>query len=139
MSANAVGFALLILGLALLIGKIIRVKVGIVQTLFLPSSIVAGALLLLLGPEVLGRIGGPWGENGLFTEQMVEVWSVLPGLLISVIFATMFLGQELPKPSRAVRLVGPQLSLGSHSDPGSTSWACSWQHSSSSRSWRPLP
>ena len=61
MSANAVGFALLILGLALLIGKIIRVKVGIVQSLFLPSSIVGGALLLLLGPEVLGRFTGPWG------------------------------------------------------------------------------
>ena len=58
MSANAVGFALLILGLALLIGKIIRVKVGIVQSLFLPSSIVGGALLLLLGPEVLGRVTG---------------------------------------------------------------------------------
>ncbi|MBC7296871.1 MAG: sodium:glutamate symporter [Dietzia sp.] len=112
MSANAVGFALLILGLALLIGKIIRVKVGIVQSLFLPSSIVAGALLLLLGPEVLGRFGGPWGENGLFTEPMVEVWSSLPGLLISVIFATMFLGQKLPTAKRAVKLVGPQLSLG---------------------------
>ncbi|MCT1514015.1 sodium/glutamate symporter [Dietzia cercidiphylli] len=112
MTANAVGFALLILGLALLIGKIIRVKVGIVQSLFLPSSIVAGALLLLLGPEVLGRFGGPWGENGLFTEPMVEVWSSLPGLLISVIFATMFLGQKLPTAKRAVKLVGPQLSLG---------------------------
>ena len=112
MSANAVGFAFLILGLALLIGKIIRVKVGIVQSLFLPSSIVAGALLLLLGPEVLGSFAGPWGENGVFTEPMVEVWSTLPGLLISVIFATMFLGQELPTPNRAIRLVGPQLSLG---------------------------
>ncbi|AWH96887.1 sodium/glutamate symporter [Dietzia psychralcaliphila] len=112
MSANTVGFALLILGLALLIGKIIRVRVGIVQSLFLPSSIVAGALLLLLGPEVLGRIAGPWGENGVFTEPIVEVWSTLPGLLISVIFATMFLGQELPTPKRAIKLVGPQLSLG---------------------------
>ena len=112
MSANAVGFALLILGLALLIGKIIRVRVGIVQSLFLPSSIVGGALLLLLGPEVLGRFDGPWGENGVFTEPMVEVWSSLPGLLISVIFATMFLGQDIPSPKRAVKLVGPQLSLG---------------------------
>ena len=112
MSADSIGFALLILGLALLIGKIIRVRVGIVQTLFLPSSIVGGTLLLLLGPEVLGRFSGPWGDNGLFTDQMVDVWSALPGLLISVIFATMFLGQKLPKPSRAVKLVGPQLSLG---------------------------
>ncbi|HHX86198.1 MAG TPA: sodium:glutamate symporter [Actinomycetales bacterium] len=112
MSADAIGFALLILGLALLIGKMMRVGFGWVQSLFLPSSILGGALLLLLGPQVLGKFDGPWGENGLFTEAMVDVWSALPGLLISVIFATMFLGQKLPTPKRAVKLVGPQLSLG---------------------------
>lgn len=112
MSPNQIGFALLILGLALLIGKIIRVKVGLVQKIFLPSSVVAGAILLLLGPQVLGRFPGPWGENGLFTEAMLETWRPLAGLLISVIFATMFLGQKLPTPRRAAHLVGPQLSLG---------------------------
>ncbi|NKE10771.1 MULTISPECIES: sodium/glutamate symporter [Kocuria] len=112
MSPNAIGFALLILGAALLLGKVIRVKVGWIQSLFLPSSIIAGAILLLLGPQVLGRINGPWGENGLFTEAMITTWAALPGLLISVIFATMFLGQDLPTPKRAAKLVGPQLSLG---------------------------
>lgn len=112
MSPQAIGFALLILGVALLIGKMVRVKVGWVQALFLPSSIIAGLLLLLLGPQVLGRFDGPWGENGLFNDTMITVWRSLPGLLISVIFATMFLGQELPSPKRAVKLAGPQLSLG---------------------------
>ena len=113
MTANVIGFALLILGLALLIGKIIRVKVPAVQALFLPSSIVAGVLLLLLGPQVLGRYHLPvLGESGLFNENLVEVWKTLPGLLISVVFATMFLGQPLPSPKRAAKLVGPQLSLG---------------------------
>ena len=112
MSPEAVGFSFLILGVALLLGKFVRVKVGWVQSLFLPSSIIGGALLLILGPQVLGRFNGPWGESGLFTEGMVETWGVLPGLLISVIFATMFLGQDLPSPKRAAKLVGPQLSLG---------------------------
>lgn len=112
MTPNAIGFALLILGLFLLIGKVMRVKIGWVQRLFLPSSVMGGALILLLGPQVLGRFAGPWGETGLFTETMVDVWRVLPGLLISVIFATMFLGQELPTAKRAAKLVGPQLSLG---------------------------
>ena len=112
MSADSIGFALLVLGLALVVGKIIRVRVGWVQTLFLPASIVGGVLLLLLGPQVLGRIGGPWGENGLFTESMITVWSSLPELLITVVFATMFLGKELPSPRRAGKLLGPQLSLG---------------------------
>ena len=93
-------------------GRSCVLNVGWVHSLFLPSSIIGGAILLLLGPQVLGRFDGPWGENGLFTEGMVETWSVLPGLLISVIFATMFLGQDLPSPKRAAKLVGPQLSLG---------------------------
>lgn len=113
MSADAIGFALLILGLFLLLGKIIRVRSGIVQKIFLPSSIVGGALILLLGPQVFGQVvGGRFAEAGLFTPSMLEVWGALPALLISVVFATMFLGQDLPSPKRAARLVGPQLSLG---------------------------
>ena len=112
MSAEAVGFSLLTLGAALLVGKIIRVKVRWIQSLFLPSSIVAGTILLLLGPQVLGRFDGPLKGRGLFTQAMSTTWSALPGLLISVIFATMFLGQRLPSPGKAAKLLGPQLSLG---------------------------
>ncbi|QFG69259.1 sodium/glutamate symporter [Ornithinimicrobium pratense] len=112
MSPGQIGFALLILGFFLLIGKVIRVKTGWVQRLFLPSSIIGGALLLLLGPQVLGQLVPGLSEGGIFTEEMLTVWAALPGLLISVVFATMFLGQDLPSPKRAARLVGPQLSLG---------------------------
>lgn len=112
MSPDQIGFALLILGLFLLIGKVIRVKVGWVQRLFLPSSIIGGFLLLLLGPQALGQLVPALSEAGIFTESMLAVWGTLPGLLISVVFATMFLGQDLPSPKRAARLVGPQLSLG---------------------------
>ena len=112
MSPNQIGFALLILGLFLLLGKVIRVKVGWVQRLFLPSSIIGGFLILLLGPQVLGQLVPALSEAGVFTEEMRTVWVALPGLLISVVFATMFLGQDLPSPKRAANLVGPQLSLG---------------------------
>ena len=112
MSPNQIGFALLVLGLFLLLGKVIRVRVGWVQRLFLPSSIIGGALLLLLGPQVLGQLVPTMSTAGVFTDEMLTVWRALPGLLISVVFATMFLGQDLPSPKRAVRLVGPQLSLG---------------------------
>lgn len=117
MSASQIGFALMILGVFLLIGKIIRVKSGVVQRLFLPSSIIGGFLLLLLGPQVVGQVANLAGydtltEAGVFTADMLSVWSALPGLLISIVFATLFLGQELPRPRRAVELAGPQLSLG---------------------------
>lgn len=117
MSPDAVGFALLILGLFLLLGKYIRVKTRWVQRLFLPSSIVAGFILLMLGPQVFGALAARAGfdgfaEAGLFTEAMLDTWSALPGLLITVVFATLFLGHEIPTPKRAATLVGPQLSLG---------------------------
>jgi len=84
-----------------------------VQKLFLPSSIVSGVLLLLFGPQVLGQIvGGGLSEAGLYTTPILETWGALPGLLISVVFATMFLGQNLPDVRRAARLTGPQLSFG---------------------------
>ncbi|WGH92936.1 sodium/glutamate symporter [Auritidibacter ignavus] len=117
MTAESVGFAIVLLAALLLVGKYLRVKVGLFQRLFLPSAIIAGFLGLLIGPEVLGRLGEAlnwsWLENGgLFTDGAFEVWGELPGLLISVVFATLFLGETIPSPKRAAKLVGPQLSIG---------------------------
>ena len=70
-----------------------------------------------MGPQVLGRLGGWLGwdgltEGGLFGAEVMSVWSEIPGLLISVVFAALFLGSAIPSPKRAVTLLGPQLSLG---------------------------
>ncbi|MDO5747903.1 MAG: sodium/glutamate symporter [Actinomycetaceae bacterium] len=112
-----VGLALLLLASMLLIGKVLRVKVKWIQNLFLPSAIVGGFLALFLGPEVLGQILNYFGtdvflESGIFGKHVMFVWSKLPGLLISVVFATLFLGQQLPEPKKVVELAGPQLSVG---------------------------
>ncbi|NLS09877.1 sodium:glutamate symporter [Nesterenkonia sp. MY13] len=117
MSPESVGFAVVLLAAVMLLGKYLRVKVGLFQKLFLPSAIIAGFLGLLIGPEVLGLLAEPlgwsWLDNGgLFTDEIYEVWGMLPGLLISVVFATLFLGARIPSPKRAAKLVGPQLSVG---------------------------
>lgn len=117
MTPESIGFAIVLLATVMLIGKFIRVKVPFVQKLLLPSSIVAGFIGLILGPEVLGRFSGTIGwdwleDGGLFTADIVEIWGVLPELLISVIFATLFLGSRIPSPKRVVKLAGPQLSIG---------------------------
>jgi glutamate:Na+ symporter, ESS family len=117
MSAESVGLALLLLGLLLLVAKLVRVRSRIAQKLFLPSSIIGGFLALLLGPDLLGRAAGAVAGDGalaggLFGEQVLEVWGELPTLLISVVFATLFLGTRIPKPREAARLGGPQLALG---------------------------
>src|SRR5699024_11929645 len=109
--------AILLLGIIALVGKTMRVRSKSAQRLFLPGSVIGGFLALILGPEVLGRladlVGLPaLGEGGVFGSEVLEVWSNLPDLLISVVFATLFLGKAIPSPRKAVRLMGPQLSLG---------------------------
>lgn len=117
MSPQAIGFAIVLLAAIMLLGKYLRVKVPFIQKLLLPSCIIAGFLGLILGPEVVGRLAEPLGagwlaEGGVFTAEIYEVWGTLPGLLISVVFATLFLGSRIPSPKRVAKLAGPQLSIG---------------------------
>ena len=118
MSAEMVGMSLLGLGVLLLAGKVVRIKSGLSQRLFLPSSIIAGVIGLLIGPSVLGAVvQRRAGEEhplagGLLPEPVLEVWSALPELLINVVFATLFLGIALPGWRKIWELAGPQLSFG---------------------------
>ncbi|MBT2581627.1 sodium/glutamate symporter [Planococcus sp. ISL-109] len=119
MSAEMVGFSILLIGILLLIGKWIRVSFSVFQKYFLPSSIIAGFIGLFLGPEVLGALISFFTDgltspvsNGLFPEDVLESWSTFPGLLISVIFASLFLGKKIPKIKDIWLLAGPQVSFG---------------------------
>jgi len=115
-SPETVALAILLLGIIALVGKIIRVRTKWTQRLFLPVSVIGGFLALILGPEVLGRLADLVGisslADGVFGSGVLEVWGELPSLLISVVFATLFLGKSIPSPRKAVRLMGPQVSLG---------------------------
>ena len=125
MSPDTVGLALLLLGVLLLISKLVRVKWKLTQKLYLPSSIIGGGIALLLGPDVFGWVMGLLAdrgvavgfaeraaEGGLFGVDIMSVWAALPGLLISVVFASLFLGKRMPKMREAVDLAGPNLSFG---------------------------
>lgn len=118
MSPEQIGFALLYLGLFLLIGKWIRIHSKWMQNLFLPASVIGGFLALLFGPEILGRILSNFtGEDsfwatGLLTSETVEVWSSLPGLMINIVFATLFIGTVIPGLKRIWDIGGPQLAFG---------------------------
>lgn len=104
---------LLIAGLVVL-GKWVRRQVGLFQKLFLPSSIVAGTIALLLGPQVLGRFFEPdsrWAF-GVWPEAVLDIWSGLPGVLISVVFAGLFLGKPLPSGGEIWKKAGPMVAHG---------------------------
>src|SRR5690625_4631000 len=117
MSPSTVALAILLLGVLALIGILVRVRSRTAQNLFLPVSLIAGFIALIAGPQIWGRIAGwlgwdPLVDGGIFGAEVLVVWSELPGLLISVVFAALFLGTPIPSPKRAVTLLGPQLSLG---------------------------
>lgn len=95
-------FAVCVLAIFLLLGKILRVKIKLLQTLFLPSSIIAGFVALGLGPFGLD----------VFPHWMVDNWRELPGQLINIVFAALFLGVALPGPKKIWNVGGPQLCFG---------------------------
>ena len=54
-------FAFIIVGILLLIAKFIKQKIKLFQDLYIPESIIAGTLALLLGKEALGSIVTSFG------------------------------------------------------------------------------
>lgn len=114
MSINDFFLSVLLIAGLMVLGKWIRKSIGILRKLFLPSSIVAGALALMLGPQVLGRFfdaSSSW-SNGLWSEPVLDVWSGLPGILISVVFAALFLGKPLPGIKTIWQKAGPMVAHG---------------------------
>ncbi len=91
-----------ILSLFLVVGKVLRAFIPLLQKLYLPSSIIGGAVALavfkvfprLISPEVFAAIGR------------------LPGFLINVVFAALFLGVTAPRLTRMVAIAFPQLCFG---------------------------
>ncbi|PYZ91657.1 sodium:glutamate symporter [Salipaludibacillus keqinensis] len=118
MTAEQIGFAFIILGFFIVIGKWIRVYTPLFQQLFLPSSIIAGLIALLVGPEVLGRLVSLFtSEDNMFAQGLInanslEVWEALPGLFINIVFATLFLGKSLPSLRKVWEIGGPQVAMG---------------------------
>ncbi|MGB5709550.1 MAG: sodium:glutamate symporter, partial [Waterburya sp.] len=94
-------FAFIVVGILLLIARLIKHHIRLFQTLYLPESIIAGTIALLLGSGVLGAIAIAVGASpdsylagGLFPEEMRTVWSQSPGVFINIVFAALFLGEH---------------------------------------------
>ena len=96
------------LSLLLLVGKLLRAKILLFQKLFLPASIIAGFIGLFLGPYLLGSVL----EFEIIPRSMLTTWASLPGILINIVFACLFLGFSIPSLSTIWRERGPQLCYG---------------------------
>lgn len=77
----------ILLGGLLLLGTFLRAKVPVFQKLLLPASVIGGFAGLLLGPTVLGKYAVL-----RMPEEWINIWSLIPGLLIIPIFSSTPLG-----------------------------------------------
>lgn len=85
------------LGLLIAFGFALRLAVTWIGRLLLPASLVGGFLGLAAGPYALD----------LVPRAVVDVWGVLPGVLINLVFAGLFLGAPLPSVRSVVAQGGP--------------------------------
>ena len=91
-----------ILSVLLVTGKLLRLLIPVLQKLYLPSSIVGGIFGLILISIFRDRIPGDW----------IAGMKQLPGFLINVVFASLFLGKVTPAFKKIWSLALPQLCMG---------------------------
>ena len=91
-----------ILSVLLVAGKLLRVRLPFLQRLYLPSSVIGGLIGLAVFTALGDRMPGEW----------IGAMRKMPGFLINVIFATLFLGRAAPAFGKLVRMAFPQLCLG---------------------------
>lgn len=91
-----------VLGILLVVGKALRLRLPVFQKLYLPSSVVGG----LVGLAVFTCFGK------YIPSDIPAGAAKCPGFLINVIFATLFLGAAIPKFKDVIRCAFPQFCLG---------------------------
>ena len=93
--------------LSLLIGYII-VKLPFINKWYLPASLIGGLILLIFGPQIAGHHFPEWQLSSSFYSD----WARLPGLLINVVFASLFLGRNLVPLKEVWKMAAPQAAFG---------------------------
>jgi len=91
-----------LLSLLLVVGKILRVGVPLLQKLYLPSAVIGGVIALVVIQLFPGSVD----------RELVSIAGRIPGFLINVVFASLFLGMATPKAGEMLRLAFPQLCFG---------------------------
>ncbi len=92
--------------LLLLLGKVLRSTIPLLQKIYLPSSVVGG----LLGLLVLSSCDG-FFPSGMLCEWTAG-WSAIPGFLINIVFASLFLGTKIPNIKKIWSLSSTQFCYG---------------------------
>lgn len=102
------GCLCLLLGL----GYWLRRRVRFLQRLYLPASVIAGLLGLVIIQVMRGFDPVVPGWRLSLPPEATTGWDQLPGLLINVVFACLFLGRSLPPVAQVWKSSSRQLAYG---------------------------
>lgn len=87
------------LGVLLLLGVLLRAVVPVLRRFFIPAALVGGVIGLMFGPYALDVI----------PDSITSTWSGIAGILITVVFAPMLMGERLPKVKDAAKEAAPHV------------------------------
>jgi glutamate:Na+ symporter, ESS family len=107
--AQWVAFSFVMLGMALICGMLVRQAIPWLAAVYIPTSVLAGFLILLAGPRVLGEVTNGWS---LIPAETIPVLSALPALLINIVFGGIMVGKRLPSMRRIWTDAAPHAILG---------------------------
>lgn len=91
-----------ILSVLLVLGKLLRIAIPFFQKLYLPSSVIGGFVGLVC--MVI------WGAY--VPQDVITGIKMIPGFMINVIFASLFLGAATPKFKTIFKTAFPQICMG---------------------------
>lgn len=94
--------SLIVLLFILLIARFLKRNVVFLQKLFIPSSLIAGVIGLIFGPQVFGVI----------SSEVTKYWEMFPKYLITVVFAGLFLGKFIPSMKEIWQTSGSMIAFG---------------------------
>jgi len=95
-------------------GHLARSRIKLLGKLYLPSCVVGGigGLIIIQLLAAMDPGSGNIHRINLALAGWSAPWSKLPGFLINVVFACLFLGVKLPRFSTLCKRAGPQLAYG---------------------------
>eukprot|EP00171_Calliarthron_tuberculosum_P004301 IDg4301t1 len=92
----------------LYVGHRLREKIILLRRIMLPASLIGGILALIF--VQLCKISKP--VTTVIEREWIAGWSYLPGFLINIVFATLFLGTRIPNLKEIMDLAAPQICYG---------------------------
>ncbi len=88
-----------IIGILLFVATLLRLKFRFLRKAFIPASLIAGIIGLILGPYVLG----------VFSPEVRSSFAAIPTPFTVIVFACMQLGVKRPKVKESLQLAAPSV------------------------------